>query len=130
MALDILAVIFGIFFTIRKLDAQSRKNSDFPHVAPSAFAVWQARETRVYGLGALACVLKLTIGLGFQYGVAPGLSASWIRGVGATIDLSWLVFVCWTFFRTHKLRKERAALGIVLGTPHRGPLSAPDEEER
>jgi hypothetical protein len=130
MPLEVLAVILGIFYTIRKLDAVDRSPEDFPHVARGDFLAWQAKERAAYNVAALACVLKLTLGLGFQYLIAPRLHLypKVVFVVGASIDLSWIFVVFRTWWLSSKLRKERARLGIWLGmrgapeseSPHKG----------
>jgi hypothetical protein len=112
---DLLAVILAIFYTIRKLDAVGRSPSEFPHVPEAEFLAWRARERSVYHTAALACVLKIVVGLGFQYLVAPGLPVRVVQVIGGLIDLSWLGVVVRTWVAASKLRKERARLGIWLG---------------
>jgi hypothetical protein len=129
MALDVLAVVFGIFYTIRKLDAQSRAPSEFPHVPEADFLRWQARERSAYHYGALACVLKLVVGLPFQFLVGPRLPSTFHQLGGALIDLSWLVMVIVTLILGAKTRKERARLGIWLGS-RGGPAPSADDSER
>src|SRR5690606_5139313 len=70
-ALDVLAVIFGVLFTVRKLDVSRREAQDFPGVDPRAFESWRRRESAVYTLGSLACVLKVVLDAGFLLAVAP-----------------------------------------------------------
>lgn len=112
---DILAVIFGVLFTIRKLDAQRRERSEFPHVAPAAFAIWQKREVSVYGLGLMACFSKVVAKLILVYGVGPSMGYPLLRTLGMTVDLSWLVLLIVTLVRAHFVSQRRRELGIVLG---------------
>jgi len=131
MALDVLAVVLGIFYTIRKLDAQSRIHADFPHVAQADFLRWQARERSVYHYGALACVLKLVVGLPFQHILGPKLPGTFYQFGGAAIDLAWLAMVIRTLVLGSKSRKERARLGIWLGSrplPTADPADSDEDE--
>lgn len=107
--------MLGIFYTIRKLDAQSRSPEQFPHVEPAAFLEWRAREAHVYSTAVLACFLKIFLDLGFTYFFAEEFPPNQVRLIGATIDLSWLAVVFVTFFRANAVRKLRQRLGIVLG---------------
>ncbi len=112
--LDVLAVIFGILFTIRKLDASRREAQDYPHVEPGAFEAWRRRESGIYSVGSLACFLKVVLDVGFLLLVAPGLAPGLVRTVGAIIDLAWLVVLTVTLVRASAVRKERRRLDIVL----------------
>ncbi len=112
---DIVAVMLGIFFTIRKLDAQSRRPEEFAHVQPQAFLAWQRREVGVYALAVWGCFLKVFVDLGFTFFVAEHLEPGLVRLIGATIDLSWLALVLVSLVRATSTRKQRQRLGIVLG---------------
>lgn len=112
--LDVLAVIFGILFTVRKLDVSRREVAEFPHVEPGVFEAWRAGETRVYSVGSWACFLKVVLDLAFVLTLAPRLDAGLARVIGAAIDLSWLVAVVLTLVRGRAARLERARLGIEL----------------
>lgn len=130
MALSLIAVILGIFYTIRKLDARSRTQADFPWVPPAEFSVWQEREVRVYGRAALACVLKLVIGIWAEYWLLPNYPRPETRYFGAAVDFSWFAVVVWTALLGRSLSKERRRLGIVLGTPHQEIEAESDQEEK
>src|SRR6187402_2674320 len=112
---DILATILGVWFTLRKLDAQGRQPEAFEHVPRAAFLDWQAREVSVYRVAVFGCFAKVAVDLAFTYLVAPGQDPNLVRAVGATIDLSWLGVLVVTFFRTRTVRTLRRNLGIVLG---------------
>lgn len=114
MALSLIAVIVGIFYTIRKLDARSRSEAEFPAVPAELFRAWQEREVRVYGRAAFACVLKLVLGIVAEYWLAPIWPGNESRLIGFAIDLGWFIVVLWTFFLGRQLSKERRRLGIVL----------------
>ena len=118
--------MLGVFFTVRKLDAQSRSPDEFPHVPREDFLGWQRREAAVYGLAVLACFLKVVLAILNVYVLAPLVPAVLVRLLGAAVDLSWLGVLLLTVFRTRSLRQERRRLGIVLG----GFSAAPGQEER
>jgi hypothetical protein len=123
--LDILATILGVWFTLRKLDAQSRQPEAFPHVPKADFLAWREREVSIYRVAVWACFVKVMVDLGFTYLVAPGQDARLVRAVGATIDLSWLAVIVVTLVRSTASRAQRRRLGIVLG----GASMMPPEEE-
>jgi hypothetical protein len=112
--LDMLAVIFGILFTVRKLDASRRQPGDFPEVAPDVFLEWRRREGAVYTLGSSACFLKVVVKLAFLLLLAPQLGGAWVRAIGAAIDLTWVALVVVTLVRGSRIRAERKRLGILL----------------
>ena len=112
---DILAVILGVLFTIRKLDAQRRETTEFPHIARDVFVDWQARETAAYSLGMFACFSKVFAKLAVVYVLYEQMSYRALRLVGMSIDLTWLAIVVVTLYRAHQLSKEKQRLGIVLG---------------
>jgi tetratricopeptide (TPR) repeat protein len=114
-AFDIVAIILGVLFTIRKLDAQRRNHKEFSHVEEAAFLSWRDQEVSVYGAAMFACFAKVFADWIFVYFFADGLEVRLVRAVGATIDISWLVVMLVTFFRTRSLAKRRAELRIVLG---------------
>lgn len=112
---DIVAVILGVWFNIRKLDAQSRESKDFPGVSAQAFLDWQTGEVSAYRVGSLGCFAKFFVDLLFTHFFAATLPFSVARAVGAGIDLSWLALLVVTFVRTSAARRRRRELGIVLG---------------
>ncbi len=121
----------GIFFTVRKLDAQSRRHEEFAHVAPAAFADWQTRETRLYAWGAWGSFAKVVLDYAFVQFLAPKLPFAAVRAIGATIDLGWLALVIVTLVLASASRRRRQRLGIVLGgfvvqePPEDGPGEPP-----
>lgn len=111
---DILAVIFGILLTIRKLDVSRRSASEFPSVDPARFEAWRAFASSVYTWGSWACFSKIVLDLVFTQLVAAHVPLGAVRGIGAAIDLGWAAFMIFTAVRSGKARREREALGIVL----------------
>lgn len=114
-AFDIVAIILGVLFTVRKLDAKRRTHKEFPHVRPEDFEAWQVKEVSVYSAAVFACFGKVFADWGFVYFFAPGMTDALVRRVGATIDLSWLAVMLITFVRTYHLTKQKSRLRIVLG---------------
>ena len=111
---DILAVIFGVWLTIRKLDVSKRSASDFPAVDPARFEQWRGFATAVYSRGSWACFLKIVLDLGFTQVVAAHVPLAMVRPVGASIDLGWAAMMILTVVQSSKVRRERDALGIDL----------------
>jgi|SRR5690606_34713338 len=124
--LDILATILGVWFTLRKLDAQGRQPEAFPHVAPAEFLAWREAEVSIYRVAVWACFAKVMVDLGFTFLVAPGQDPRLVRAVGATIDLSWLAVIVVTLVRSTASRARRRRLGIVLGG---ASMMQPEEDD-
>jgi hypothetical protein len=120
--LDILAVILGVLYTVRKLDVSRREAKDFPAVPPERFEAWQRREARVYTVASWACLLKILLDPGTSYlgllkllGQAPPaehLPLVWVAG--PVVDLSWVLVMVWTAVRAARSRRERAEIGVQL----------------
>lgn len=113
--LDIVAIILGVLFTIRKLDAQKRTNREFPRVTRDDFLKWQEQEVATYGTAVMACFGKVFADWGFVYFLAADLPFRTTQLIGAVIDLSWFAVMIVTFLRSRSLLKLRTRLGIVLG---------------
>lgn len=112
--LDIVAVIFGVLLTIRKLDSQQREPQQYPHVPEAAFLQWRTSEVRVYQMASVGSFLKVFSDLGFTYFARDNLPIIVGRIVGATIDISWVLLILYTLIRATGLARQRRELGIVL----------------
>lgn len=112
---DIVAIILGVLFTIRKLDAQRREPEEFSHVDRSAFLSWRTKETRLYAIGMIACFAKVLAKLAIFAFLSKRIDYSVLRPLGATIDLSWVVLVTLTLIGGYRLALLRTRLRIVLG---------------
>ena len=115
---DIVAVILGVIFTLRKLDTQSRTAAEQPNVAPDDFLRWQRQTAQAYAPGAYASFFRVVFHLGFMRYVAhhPLSPLSFAR-VALLVDLVWLVATLSTLIRAHRARGLREKLGIVLERP-------------
>ncbi len=111
---DILAVIFGILLTVRKLDVSKREASEFPAVEAARFDAWRARTVSTYAWGSRACFLKVVLDFGFTMLVATHLPATLVRVIAATIDLSWVAMMIVTWIRARRANAEQKSLGLDL----------------
>jgi hypothetical protein len=115
MVLDVVAVIFLILSTVRKLDVQGRAAHEFPHVPRAEFEGWRARESAAYSLGIWACLLKLVMGHAFPYAAyRMNLDTGLLRFGGFCVDAAWVVALIVAARRRAKARKLAARLGIDL----------------
>jgi hypothetical protein len=112
---DIIAVILGVMFTLRKLDTQSRDASQQPNVSPEDFARWQRQTAAAYAPGMYASFFRVIFHFGYiRYAAHHPLSPQAFGRVALLVDLVWLVSVVTTFIRANAARELRRRLGIVL----------------
>lgn len=113
--LDVLALVFGIWLNIRKLDVRKRQPSEHPNVAPADFERWQRMAAGAYGHGSLVCFIKLGADL-FLRLAAPGLGVPWpvIRGAGLALFLGWVGTLIYVWVRSFQARRLQERLGIAI----------------
>jgi hypothetical protein len=115
---DIIAVIVGVMFTLRKLDTQSRNASQHPNVDPEDFLRWQRQGTAAYVPGAYASFARVVFHFFYiRYVAHHPLSPTAFRRVALLVDLVWLIAVTSTLVRAHYARELRKKLGIALEKP-------------
>jgi hypothetical protein len=113
--LDILAIILGVLYTLRKLDVAGRQAAHFPHVQPHEFEAWKSKQVAAYSLGSAACFLKIVVDFAFVGLVARHLEPTLVRLTGVSIDVAWLAALIVVFVRSAGARRLAARLGIRLG---------------
>ena len=118
MMLDIVAVIIGILYTVRKLDVRRHEREEFPHVPAADFERWRRLEAGAYSLGSVACFAKVLLDYGFVFcarrvAVPPNV----IRVAGAILFFAWVAVLIVVFVRASAGRKLRSELGIDLSPP-------------
>ncbi|MBI3202532.1 MAG: hypothetical protein HYZ29_13405 [Myxococcales bacterium] len=125
MLLDVLALVFGIWLTIRKLDVRRREASDHPDVPSAEFERWKAMALGAYNLGSLGCFAKLGIDYLLQLG-GPRVGVPWavIRVGGAGLFVAWVVLLVAVWVQAHRAKKLQEKLGLQLL-----PKAAPEVEK-
>ena len=99
---DIIAVILGVMFTLRKLDTQSRSAAQQPQVAPEDFERWQRQTVAAYNPGIYASFFRVVFHLGFMmYTKSHPLSPLAFARTALLVDLVWLVATISTLVRAH-----------------------------
>jgi hypothetical protein len=133
---DVIAILLGISFTIAKLDAQGRKATAFPHVAPADFERWQAWTISIYRLGSSFCFLRLLFHQAWffyqtRHPVPGPIAPLAMRYSGMAMDLVWLGVLAATFIRSSRARALRRELGIVLSplSPAQAAAFAPENNK-
>jgi len=115
---DIVAVILGVMFTLRKLDAQSREAAQFPQVSESDFLRWQRMVMSAYRTGSWGCFMRVIFHFGFmRYLVHHPISNDAFRHTALLVDLAWLTSVVTCFVRARSAGNLRKKLGITLEKP-------------
>lgn len=115
---DIIAVIVGVMFTMRKLDTQSRSPAQSPNVDPEDFLRWQRRSAAAYAPGAYSSFFRVLFHFGFlRYSVHHPLPPMTFARVALLVDALWLVCVVYTLINAHFAREMRKKLGISLDKP-------------
>ena len=115
---DIIAVILGVMFTLRKLDTQSRNAAQHPGVDPEDFLGWQRQTASAYAPGAYASFAREILHVFFIFYLKHHpLSPKAYAHVGLMVDFVWLVSVVSTLIRAHWARELRKKLGIDLERP-------------
>ena len=115
---DIIAVIVGVMFTMRKLDTQSRNPTQSPNVDPEDFLRWQRRSAAAYAPGAYASFFRVLFHFGFmRYAVHHPLPPLTFARVALLVDALWLGCTIYTLVNAHFAREMRKKLGISLDKP-------------
>lgn len=118
---DVLAIIFGVMFQLRKVDTKLRNSADHPNVPSSDFERWQRAATRAYGIGSAVCFLRVIAHFLWVLYVNKN-QVSWdvFRAVGLGTDVVWIAGMGVALWQARAARKLRDSLGIVLRRPARG----------
>ena len=115
---DIIAVIVGVMFTMRKLDTQSRNPTQSPNVDPEDFLRWQRRSAAAYAPGAYASFFRVLFHFGFmRYAVHHPLPPLTFARVALLVDALWVGCTIYTLVNAHFAREMRKKLGISLDRP-------------
>ena len=115
---DIIAVILGVMFTLRKLDTQSRSAAQSPHVPAEDFERWQRRAAAAYAPGAYASFFRVLFHFGFiRYTAHHQLDPTTFRHVALLVDALWIICVVYTCVNAYFASEMRKKLGISLDKP-------------
>jgi hypothetical protein len=115
---DAVAVITGVMFTIRKLDAQSRSAAQHPNVAPQDFERWQRQTASAYVPGLYGSFFREVFHFGFVwYLKRHTISPESYRHIGLLVDATWFVSVVVTLVLAHFARELAKKLAISLDRP-------------
>jgi hypothetical protein len=117
---DVLALIFGIWLNVRKLDTRKLSAADYPTVRPEDFERWQNGAASNYSLGSLVCFLKLGLDILLRLGGVRGwFPWTLVRVMGVSLFLGWVATLVFVGVRAHRAGKLRDELGIGRRPPPR-----------
>lgn len=117
-ALDVLSVLLGVFFTVRKLDVTRRRPEDYASVPAVDFGRWRFLRARAYSVGIWVSFLRIVADFAFvHWSTTTGLSWDSMRVGGASIDALWAVGLAVALYRGRAARKLGTDLGIEPLTP-------------
>jgi len=124
VVLDVLALIFGIWLTLRKLDVRKREPTECPHVDPAEFDRWKQMAVSTYNLGSVGCFGKLLLDYALQLG-GPRLGVPWsaIRIGGLTLFVAWVALLVVVWVRSSRAKQLQDRLQIRFAPPR-----APDPD--
>lgn len=130
MLVTVLALIFGIWFTVRKLDVRKREPEHFPNVDRAAFERWKQIELSAYNVGSFACFAMIFLDYAFRF-AATRWTLDWtlVRIVGASLFFAWVAALVYTGVKAGRGRRLRDELGIDLSKKPPEP-DGPDAEDR
>lgn len=118
MVVDVLAIILGILFSVRRMDVRKRQADQFPQVPAEQFEIWKARASAAYQLGAVSSFAKIFVDYGFRYLAGrTELAWTWVQLGGALIFFSWLGLLVWSWLQSRSARRLAEQLGLDLSAP-------------
>lgn len=113
---NVIAAIVLSLIMLRRLEVRAARAQDNPHVAHDVFAAWQKQLLNAYDLGALACVLKVGLTLGWHWAVIRwSIGQPWYTALPATVFVLWVVVLVSVWRRVSEARTQQERLGIGLG---------------
>ena len=113
----VIAVLIGVWQTLRKLDVRQREPEQFPNVDRAAFEAWKSRLLFAYNLGSFACFFYIPLDLALPR-VAGNLGASGdlIRVLGFSLFVAWISAMVASSVVSSRARRLQQKLGIVLAS--------------
>lgn len=115
---NLLALMLGILYTVRKLDAQRYAAEEHPHVQPKVFDEWKRSLVAPLSLAVWACFLYVLLDFAVRYaahrGIIEGLA---INVAGGGLFFAWVAAVVYAHIRAHRARLEGVSLDIKGHAP-------------
>ena len=120
--LDLIALVLGILFSLRRMDTAQRDHQRYPHVAVADFDAWKRSALGAYGLGASACFGKVLLDIVLAYVMGKYPMTTVLRwGLGLSSDLGWVVLVVLAWWRIRAAHARARELGIEARAGSRPP---------
>lgn len=112
MLFHVVAVVFGVIFTLRKLDARRRESRDFPGVDPGAFELWKSTALRSYNLGVSVCFGYVVFDYVLAYGIARFLPYRALQMCHFFLLVSWIGLLVYAWVLSSRARGLQEKAGI------------------
>jgi hypothetical protein len=122
--IDVIALVLGIWMTVRKLDVRRREPEQYPEIARDGFERWKTLASSAYTFGSTACFAKLCADFALRiFGPRAGLPWPVIRALGLALFVGWIAALVVTWVRARRAGRLQDELGIRLGprAPAQGP---------
>jgi len=115
MLFYVIAVLVGVWLTLRKLDVRRREPEQFPNVERAAFDDWKARALAAENIGSFACFVYIPADLALQH-LAPrvGLGGELLRGLHLTLFVLWIGGMISASVLRSRARQLQRKFGINL----------------
>lgn len=118
MLVDVVAIIFGIWLSVRRMDVRVRQAEQYPAIDPGAFEAWKARASLVYNVGSLVCFAEILLDNGWEYLARRlGMPFGVLRAVHALIFFGWVGTMVWVWVAAGRARRMGDQLGIAARPP-------------
>ncbi len=111
--LDLVALLLGIFFTLRQMESSSRRSDAFPGVSEQAFERWRLAAKSAYRLGGTACFGKVLVNIAVAFvmqRVPMPVAARY--AIGVSLDLGWVALIVLAFLRSRRAHAIAREAGI------------------
>src|SRR5262245_39763592 len=111
----VIAVLIGVWQTLRKLDVRQREPEQFPSVEQAAFEDWKARTLFAYNVAIFACFVYIPLDLALpRLASRLGASGMLIQVLGFSLWVAWIATLVASSIASARARRIQQKLGIVL----------------
>ncbi|HEY2405970.1 MAG TPA: hypothetical protein VGI10_08205 [Polyangiaceae bacterium] len=105
---DALAVILGVWLTLRKLDANSHDPAKHAEIRKEDFERWQRAAARAYAIGSYGSFFREVFHFGFiWYLKHHAMSPIYYPRIGFSVDVLWWASLAACFYLARQARQLR-----------------------
>ena len=115
MIVDVVTLLVGIIFTLRKLELRPCEAAELSGVEPTGFDAWKKKQLFVYTLVSTASFGKLLVDYAFQWlARRQSLDFGAVRVVGASLFFGWVAAMVAGAVLGRSARHLARSLGIDM----------------